>query len=214
MFERLWNEIGPYDELLITPGLFSRPDSPTEYYAAITRIYVSTPSSVLNGRKNWNIPKHLAHFTFTPISSTRTLLTVSLPSPSSPSFFKAILKTKFGLPLPVRTSWLDTTLSRWLLQGRGFEFLQLPIPILPSSELDYELQNSSDTGGQGKSLKVKPRASSWMKIAKLEKADGEEGKNFGDGVDWPEFVVYTGVGAVIDFRGEVGLDFPVPEVVE
>ncbi len=54
--------VGPYDELIYVPGLFSRrspsdQQQPVEYFPAITRIYVSTDESVYNGRKNWGIPK-------------------------------------------------------------------------------------------------------------------------------------------------------------
>ncbi|OBZ73854.1 hypothetical protein A0H81_05844 [Grifola frondosa] len=55
--------IGPYDELVIIPGEFTNPSGSHRY--RITRIYVSTLSSVYNGRRNWNIPKELAKFTFT-----------------------------------------------------------------------------------------------------------------------------------------------------
>ncbi|MBW0475311.1 hypothetical protein O181_015026 [Austropuccinia psidii MF-1] len=58
--------IGPYDELLIVPGSFGLPETLTSQASAlrITRIYVSTLVSVLNGRHHWNIPKHLARFEF------------------------------------------------------------------------------------------------------------------------------------------------------
>lgn len=60
--------VGPYDELIYVPGLFSRRPrqplrtgrtaaEPIEYFPSITRIYVSTDESVYNGRKNWGIPK-------------------------------------------------------------------------------------------------------------------------------------------------------------
>ena len=52
--------VGPYDELMIIPGLFSRPGKDggePSYALAITRIYVSTVASVANGRRLWGIPK-------------------------------------------------------------------------------------------------------------------------------------------------------------
>jgi hypothetical protein len=43
--------VGPYWELLFLSGSRS-----------ITRIYVSTEESAVNGRENWGIPKEVAHF--------------------------------------------------------------------------------------------------------------------------------------------------------
>jgi hypothetical protein len=50
---------GPYRELLIAPAVF---DFPQGHFASITRIYVSSYESVVNGRKNWGIPKDYAEF--------------------------------------------------------------------------------------------------------------------------------------------------------
>ncbi|KAH8881483.1 hypothetical protein GQ53DRAFT_511554 [Thozetella sp. PMI_491] len=60
--------VGPYDELLLVPGKFLYPveskDGKREVKKGLklTRIYVSTKETCWNGRKNWNIPKHLAKF--------------------------------------------------------------------------------------------------------------------------------------------------------
>lgn len=53
--------VGPYQELLFIPGLF-RFGGQTSF--SISKIYVSTPDSVGNGRRNWGIPKELADFSF------------------------------------------------------------------------------------------------------------------------------------------------------
>ncbi|MDY6941469.1 MAG: acetoacetate decarboxylase family protein [Pseudomonadota bacterium] len=50
---------GPYRELLYIPGLFRFPGA---IRPSITRIYVSTMTSVMNGRKNWGIPKDRCDF--------------------------------------------------------------------------------------------------------------------------------------------------------
>lgn len=55
------SNIGPYKELLFTPGLFKLGDRTT---FSISKIYVSSYTSVLNGIANWGIPKELADFTF------------------------------------------------------------------------------------------------------------------------------------------------------
>lgn len=51
---------GPYHELLFIPGLYAFEDG--RKYFSISRIFVSTMDSVVNGRRNWGIPKELAQF--------------------------------------------------------------------------------------------------------------------------------------------------------
>lgn len=53
--------IGPYGELLFIPGMFHYKG---KYYWHISKIYVSSLDSVMNGRENWGIPKELAQFEF------------------------------------------------------------------------------------------------------------------------------------------------------
>ncbi len=54
--------VGPYDELLLVPGQFQLGEV---HHPSITTIYVSTRASVLNGQRNWGIPKRLADFEVT-----------------------------------------------------------------------------------------------------------------------------------------------------
>ena len=56
------SEAGPYFELLFIPG---RLDTPDGQFWHISKIYVSTEISVVNGINNWGIPKELANFHFT-----------------------------------------------------------------------------------------------------------------------------------------------------
>ena len=53
--------VGPYRELLYIPGRF---DFPNGRHYSITRIYVSSMASVVNGRVNWGIPKDCCDFDF------------------------------------------------------------------------------------------------------------------------------------------------------
>ena len=55
---------GPYRELLYMPGRCQATDGMRAW--SVTRIFVSTWDSVVNGRRNWGIPKDLAEFTRTP----------------------------------------------------------------------------------------------------------------------------------------------------
>jgi len=59
--------VGPYDELILCPGFHEYTVEENgkrikKKNARITRIYVSQKYTCWNGRKNWNIPKHLAAF--------------------------------------------------------------------------------------------------------------------------------------------------------
>jgi hypothetical protein len=51
--------VGPYREVLVTPGIFQGEHG---RFHSVTRIYVSTYESVANGRVNWGIPKDVADF--------------------------------------------------------------------------------------------------------------------------------------------------------
>ena len=56
------SDAGPYQELLFVPG---RVHWHERHAYTISKIYVSTESSVVNGRSNWGIPKELAQFDIT-----------------------------------------------------------------------------------------------------------------------------------------------------
>lgn len=56
------SDAGPYQELLFVPG---RVRLHERQAYTISKIYVSTESSVVNGRSNWGIPKELAQFDIT-----------------------------------------------------------------------------------------------------------------------------------------------------
>lgn len=55
---------GPYQELLFIPGSFRFNGRKLQH---ISRIFVSTDESVVNGRRNWAIPKERADFIFRPL---------------------------------------------------------------------------------------------------------------------------------------------------
>ncbi|KZF22079.1 hypothetical protein L228DRAFT_247694 [Xylona heveae TC161] len=64
--------VGKYDELVLVPGYFDVPlksQKKGQKNLRVTRIYVSQEDTAYNGRRNWNIPKHLARFSFTNISA-------------------------------------------------------------------------------------------------------------------------------------------------
>mmetsp|Transcript_15360 Transcript_15360/g.30841 ORF Transcript_15360/g.30841 Transcript_15360/m.30841 type:complete len:261 (-) Transcript_15360:136-918(-) len=56
--------VGPYHELLYIPGTFLFKGRGTRH-ASITTIFVSSLDSLVNGQRNWGIPKQLASFNVT-----------------------------------------------------------------------------------------------------------------------------------------------------
>ncbi|MGH8517580.1 MAG: acetoacetate decarboxylase family protein [Panacagrimonas sp.] len=54
------SDVGPYHELLYIPGKLRF--APDDARLSITRIFVSSEASVLNGRLNWGIPKDRCDF--------------------------------------------------------------------------------------------------------------------------------------------------------
>lgn len=54
------SDVGPYHELLFIPGSFPFEDG--RRHLSISRIFVSSMDSVVNGQRNWGIPKDLARF--------------------------------------------------------------------------------------------------------------------------------------------------------
>ncbi|KAF1851575.1 uncharacterized protein K460DRAFT_362327 [Cucurbitaria berberidis CBS 394.84] len=119
-----WTPVGPYDELMLIPGNFTVPQPSNgppkipKKALRIARIYVSQRTTVYNGRLNWNIPKHLARFSF---SAPPTLkgqspppcLDVKVFPPGTKEgdgvkpFFACTLKPWKWMPsLPVNTAWV------------------------------------------------------------------------------------------------------------
>ncbi|CAF0864198.1 unnamed protein product [Adineta steineri] len=70
--------VGPYDELILMPGSYQFHD--TTYYR-ISQIYVSSLDSVINGRRNWGIPKKLARFSW---KDNNTYVEIFLPDANEP----------------------------------------------------------------------------------------------------------------------------------
>lgn len=93
------SDAGPYGELLFIPGKFAFGGKKLD---TISKIYVSTMESVVNGRANWGIPKEKADFSFEKISEKEEKATVSVNGKTAAEF---TLKTK-KLSFPVSTKLL------------------------------------------------------------------------------------------------------------
>ncbi len=107
--------VGPYRELLFVPGLF---DQAGQRRYAITKIYVSTIDSVINGQENWGIPKELADFQIERVNDYTERFLMSL---DGRVVFDMLLETlPQNLPLstkllPVRPGFIQTQNGRHLL---------------------------------------------------------------------------------------------------
>ncbi|KAK7044534.1 hypothetical protein R3P38DRAFT_3176784 [Favolaschia claudopus] len=112
--------VGPYNELIYVPGRWKYSDGTKAF--RITRIYVSTKESTMNGRRNWNTPKHLAKFDIKTNPSDGSVdISVSHPNAASP-FFQASVQRVLGLSalsIPTSTSFL----------GQYFSLMQPPLPV-------------------------------------------------------------------------------------
>ncbi|KIK68551.1 hypothetical protein GYMLUDRAFT_36001 [Collybiopsis luxurians FD-317 M1] len=182
--------VGPDDELMWIAGKFSLIDVATGKAKIegnrITRIYVSTKESTANGRRNWNIPKQVAHFNYTHNSDGSWDLAVSLPSDIEKPFFHISthpVPILGALHLPIDSSIL----------GSYTRMLQPSLPKGPSSS--PEIVGS----GEPKWAALIPVIKGKMYLAtykpKILAAEGE--KAVADGVNFPALVPWK-LGSVLE----------------
>ncbi|GAA5877072.1 hypothetical protein JCM3774_002834 [Rhodotorula dairenensis] len=206
------SNVGPYDELIYVPGLFSRRPrqtrtdattaEPVEYFPSITRIYVSTDESVYNGRKNWGIPKHRADFNFSsdPADPASTSVRVSLPPPDPASsispFFACRLRNSALTPfcVPVATTWLDSVLAQKLTRNYEPALLQPPLPAAEAAKVSVQGATSHANGAETASATtylVKPVSKGWARLARIDPLSQEHTgthlPGYGDGDAFPQF---------------------------
>jgi hypothetical protein len=109
---------GPYREILFVPGAMRFPDG--RLHASISRILVSTWDSVVNGRRNWGIPKDRADFEIVR-TAERDRLSVAQ---AGAEICRLEFEPPAGVRLPLSTSWLP---ERWLTlaqlhEGRAYYY--------------------------------------------------------------------------------------------
>jgi hypothetical protein len=90
---------GPYGELLFIPGKFCHEGKKLN---TISKIYVSTMESVVNGRKNWGIPKEQADFKFKMLNNKKERIRVSVAGTTAAD----ITLSSFGPSFPINTRFL------------------------------------------------------------------------------------------------------------
>ncbi|KAF5009504.1 hypothetical protein FDECE_4293 [Fusarium decemcellulare] len=176
--------VGAYDEMILAPGSFEyeREDQSGRRIKRrnpkITRIYVSQRDTCYNGRKNWNVPKHLARFAWTSNTDGSTTVqvyphdTVANPdsasessSPSPVPFFQATFKPiRFAPSFPFKTTWVNYL---------GFEST-LVLPPLPAGS-----GSQDELPGTDRWCSVVPQQSSsrcslgWFDVAQHRDDEGK-----------------------------------------
>lgn len=69
-----YSDVGPYGEFLFIPSKFKYKGKRLN---TISKIYVSSMDSVVNGRENWGIPKEQADFCFETISENKEHVSIT-----------------------------------------------------------------------------------------------------------------------------------------
>ncbi|KAI4197885.1 MAG: hypothetical protein LQ350_005644 [Teloschistes chrysophthalmus] len=184
--------VGPYDEMVLVPGNFDVPGHGSQ--PRITRIYVSQRDTTYNGmtnlqvsrliitrlmaigRKNWNIPKHIARFKFTGDFSTPPF-TVQLfpedPTIDTPFFTASLQPLGFWTP----SFPFSSRVTKWF--GLPDSIVQPPLPegepknIICGTDKWFKCQGSI----YGPKTKLV-----WMDMKQPGKKSGEARENWWPGI--------------------------------
>lgn len=114
------SDAGPYHELLYIPGSFQFRDARR---LSITKIYVSTWASVVNGRENWGIPKERCDF-FVSYGADR-VDQIRLKAEDGTVFASLELEHKF-LRLPMPGQWVPERLRTLAQHWGGLHYTFAP----------------------------------------------------------------------------------------
>jgi hypothetical protein len=112
------SDVGPYKELLFIPGMFSFDD---KKHFSITKIYVSTMASVVNGQNNWGIPKELADFEVVEEGSIDRIRIGT-----GNHLCAELCFLSYPLAIPVTTSIVPSRLHTLAHLHRGKKFITIP----------------------------------------------------------------------------------------
>jgi hypothetical protein len=104
--------VGPYHELLFIPGTYPFEDG--QRHLSISRIFVSSLDSVVNGQRNWGIPKGLAQFDVSYGDKGLDRVRVSRDGKT----FAELDFASWPIPLPFTTAILP---DRWVTLGQHHE---------------------------------------------------------------------------------------------
>jgi hypothetical protein len=157
------------------------------------------------GRKNWNIPKHLANFTFTTLPSGTTELSLSPPNSTKPFLKLNLTPLKYIPAIP-----FSTNSAKWI--GMDLRLAQPPLPSATGTKSDKGEGAECLCGteewkvacpeiwGRARGCWVdvdfEPTASASEETPLLAEAEGEVGQIGGKGW-WPRYRPWS-VGVFIE----------------
>ncbi|GBE82997.1 hypothetical protein SCP_0500400 [Sparassis crispa] len=185
---------GPYDELILIPGSFKSPPGlkPAEA-PRITRIYVSAMNSVINGRRNWNIPKTLAKFSFAPNSDgemeVKVFAPTSFENPESSIFsdtpFFAVNIRPRAIPLPE----IPLNLKHSPIP---FTLVQPPLEASPTAAQDGCIGTDNWVSVDVADYRGRVKPISWKGDLTVVDPDTQKVRTrIADGVGFPDIVPYS-----------------------
>lgn len=108
--------VGPYGELLFIPALYTVKD---RLCFTISKIYVDSQNSLINGRKNWGIPKEYADFEWQTLNEKTTKVIVKC---GEKEIFSAKIH-KSGFSFPISTALMP---FRFLQDFEGRQIITSP----------------------------------------------------------------------------------------
>lgn len=113
------SDVGPYHELLYIPGKYRFGQ---ESRLTITRIYVSSWASVVNGRRNWGIPKDRCDFELHAAGSREQ---VRLKTDAGQRFAEMEFES-FGPRLPAPAQWTPASWRTLAQVHEGQRYTYVP----------------------------------------------------------------------------------------
>jgi len=173
--------VGTYNELLVMPGFFDVPahdGQPKRKYLRITRIYVDQKNTTYNGRRNWNIPKHLARFTFSNLSNPpriRCQVFSADPTITVPFFSATIQPFRWAPSFRYSTRWSP-------YMGLQVTLVQPPLPA-SGKEDEEELCGTDKWASFLPQLECKRAQLAWVET---EQPDGEGDEEVAAASCWPK----------------------------
>jgi hypothetical protein len=134
----IYSDVGPYQELLFIPGTFGFMG---KNFFSITKIFVSTLESVVNGQTNWGMPKELADFERESLDpSTECIRIFKDGSRAVELTFRS-----YNLRLPVTTGLVPPAWRTLAHHHEGKTFLATPVArgsIAPARLVDCSIKES------------------------------------------------------------------------
>ncbi|KAH7335863.1 hypothetical protein B0J17DRAFT_668182 [Rhizoctonia solani] len=190
--------VGPYDELIYIPGQMSyKVGGSSASGRSITQIYVSSFAALVNGRRIWNTPKHLARFQFIP----------ETPSDPNSPIIASVYPSLADLPSPEFSP--DPMFRARLVPSRYLPSFPLnlskfPRALFPMRVLQPPLTNPI---GTEKWMTVEVKNSGYVRLMYPEPGLGGR---YGDGIRCPD-LESMGIGLWCPKLEQV---FPPPEILE